>query len=295
MRNADVAMYEAKRAGKDRYVVFHAGMHNAVHARLEMEMDLRTAVDTAEGLFLEFHPKNTFHTNEVLGAEALVRWNHPRRGRIGPLEFIPLAEDTGLIMPLGDWVLREACAQASLWGRNGQGRAPYVSVNVSVHQLKEATFPDRVGAILAQNGLEPVRLMLELTESVVMQDMESNIAQLEALKRLGVRLAIDDFGTGYSSLSYLRRLPVDTVKIDRAFVQQVDSEAEDSAVARAIVQLAKSFNLRTVAEGIEENGQLNELAALGCDAGQGYLFAPPLSLDRIQSLFAEPIRSGYSR
>jgi diguanylate cyclase (GGDEF)-like protein len=286
MRNADVAMYEAKRTGKDRYVVFHAGMHNAVLARLELEIDVRSAVDTAEGLFLEFQPIYSVQTNEILGAEALVRWNHPRRGRIGPLDFIPLAEDTGLTTPLGDWVLREACAQASLWGRNGQGRAPYISVNVSVHQLKETTFPDRVGAVLAQTGLEPVRLMLELTESVVMQDMESNIAQLEALKRLGVRLAIDDFGTGYSSLNYLRRLPVDTVKIDRAFVQQVDSEAEDSAVARAIVQLAKSFNLRTVAEGIEENGQLNELAALGCDAGQGFLFAPPLSLDRIQRLFA---------
>ncbi|MBL0892699.1 MAG: EAL domain-containing protein, partial [Gemmatimonadaceae bacterium] len=291
LRNADVAMYEAKDAGKARHAVFQPAMFEAIVERMALVRDLRAAVSNpaAYGLELAFQPIVCLQSGAVRSLEALLRWSHPTRGRISPLDFVPVAEDTGVIVALGHWVLEEACrelvALRTLWWgqrRNADG-APSVSVNISGRQLGEPGFVDGVARILQRTGAPPASLTLEITESVIMRDTESSLATLSALKTLGVQLAIDDFGTGYSSLSYLQRFPVDVLKIDRAFVEGVSLGGSDAALARTIITLGNTLGLRTVAEGIEQPAQRDALAAMGCHDGQGYLFARAIPRDAVRS------------
>jgi diguanylate cyclase (GGDEF)-like protein/PAS domain S-box-containing protein len=275
MRNADLAMYQAKAAGEGGFARYDPQMHSGLVERLQLEADLRGAMDAGE-LELHYQPTIELSSGDMIGFEALLRWHHPTRGLIPPIEFIPLAEATGLIRPIGQWVLLEACRQAATWSVSYPDRPLTMSVNVSGRQFERADLATIVSAALTESGLPPERLCLEMTESVLMNDTEENLAQLKLLKRIGVRLAIDDFGTGYSSLSYLRRFPVDTLKIDRSFVERLSGQSEDATLARTIVQLGQSLGISTVAEGIEQYTQFLALRRMGCDIGQGYYFDRPL-------------------
>jgi diguanylate cyclase (GGDEF)-like protein/PAS domain S-box-containing protein len=287
LRNADVAMYTAKERGKGRQVTFEPDMHAAVLRRLELEADLRRAVEREE-FMVYYQPLFDLRSGLMTGVEALVRWRHPERGLVSPVDFIPVAEDTGLIVPLGNWVLRQACRDASDWQRRFPGAAPAkVNVNLSARQLQQAGLVEEVSAALHDSGFAASNLVLEITESVLMQDAASAVSWLTELKNLGVQLAIDDFGTGYSSLSYLQQFPVDTLKIDKSFVDGVGRETERAALASAIIDLGRTLGLKTVAEGIEEAAQASELTLLGCDVGQGYHFARPMERERLELIMAE--------
>jgi diguanylate cyclase (GGDEF)-like protein/PAS domain S-box-containing protein len=285
LRNADVSMYTAKSNGKNRVEVFEAGMHAAAVARLALRGDLEHALKHAEFSLL-YQPVVQLDTQEVVGVEALVRWNHPERGLVGPVEFIPIAEETGVIVPIGLWVLDQACRQAVAWDQVWADRRLTINVNVSARQIAERGFIEDVGRVLAATGLDPDRLVLELTEGVLMQDTEATLATLIDLKGLGVRLAIDDFGTGYSSLSYLHRFPIDVLKIDRSFVASMFNGPDETALLRSILKLSETLHLETVAEGIEDAEQLAELRSCGAAMGQGYFFARPLTADGISALLA---------
>ena len=277
LRLADVAMYAAKGQGKNRLTVYQAGIHAAAVDRHQLRADLQEALDSGQ-LSLSYQPIVDLADMRLVSTEALLRWDHPSRGAIPPSDFIPIAEESGLILPIGRWVLREACRQAREWQlRHGSSVA--VSVNVSAHQVAGDGLAELVTETLRETGLGPGALTLEITESVLLGNVEHVIARLGELKSLGVRLAIDDFGTGYSSLSYLRFLPIDMLKIDRSFVSAVDSAAAERAVVRSIVSLSQVLGLRTVAEGIETADQLEALRTIGANMGQGYLFARPLSAD----------------
>jgi predicted signal transduction protein with EAL and GGDEF domain len=282
LRNADVAMYAAKARGKGQAMHFERAMHERALTRLRLEEDLRVAVtellrggDTAFAVV--FQPIVALDTERVVSAEALLRWNHPERGLISPQEFIPVAEDTGLIVPLGRWALGQACAAAAAWPASSDGSEIGVAVNLSGRQLQDASIVEDVRAVLEQTGLRARRLTLEITESVVMRDTPQTLDQLRALKTLGLRLAVDDFGTGYSSLSYLRQFPVDVLKIDKSFIDGIARGGDGAALARTIVALADTLQLHTVAEGIEDGAQHTALRALGCTLGQGFLFARPMA------------------
>ena len=270
MRNADLAMYRAKSAGGSGFAAYDPQMLAGLVERLELEADLRLALERGE-LKLHYQPTVELATNQVIGFEALVRWQHPTRGLISPMDFIPIAEGTGLIVPLGRWVIAEACRQAVAWGGGVK-----MAVNVSVRQFDRCDLPAIVAEVLAETGMPAGQLCLEMTESVLMTDTEENLAALVRLKALGVTLAIDDFGTGYSSLAYLRRFPVDTLKIDRSFVERLGEQNDDAALASTIVQLGQSLGMTTVAEGIEEYGQLAALREMGCTYAQGYYFSRPV-------------------
>jgi diguanylate cyclase (GGDEF)-like protein/PAS domain S-box-containing protein len=279
MRDADIAMYMAKRDGKGGYRVFEPGMHVGVVERLELKGDLQRALENGE-LELHYQPVVTLQTGKIGSLEALVRWNHPVRGLILPNQFIPLAEESGLIVALGRWVLRVACRQAKHLQECHPSDPPLgVGVNLSVRQLQEKDLVNHVVEALEGADLDPGSLTLEITESVLMSDPETTKAKLAELKAVGVRVAVDDFGTGYSSLSYLSQFPVDVLKIDRAFVEPVAEGVEESALAAAIVKLGDALHLQTVAEGIEDPEQMDRLLQLGCVVGQGFLFAEPMSLD----------------
>jgi diguanylate cyclase (GGDEF)-like protein len=282
LRDADVALYEAKSAGKDRHVVFASAMQIAVQDRLELEMDLRGALDRDE-FALAYQPTVDLRTRSITGVEALIRWNHPVRGLVMPDTFIPLAEETALVVPIGRWVLNAACRHAAAW--QARGRPLPVSVNISGRQLDDdVDFVADVRDALAVTGLDPGSLTLEITETMIMRDAEASARRLRALKALGVRLAIDDFGTGYSSLAYLQQFPVDALKIDRSFITGIATSQEAGALIRTLVQLGKTLGLETLAEGIEDDDQLAALCGLGCDSGQGYLFARPLAPEALQAL-----------
>lgn len=277
MVRADLAMYHAKKQGKDRYEIFEPALQDSFQAGLRLEADLRRAVLRHE-FELRYQPIVHLRTGEITGLEALVRWQHPERGAIPPLDFIPLAEETGMIIPIGEWVLREACRQTATWNARRTGQRPLtVSVNLSSVQLDQPNLPAVVTSALNNSGLPASALVLELTESLVVDHRESTLRQLEQIKALGVRLAIDDFGTGYSSLAYLRRFPVDIIKIDKSFVDDVGDEPTAAALTLGIIQLGQALSLSTIAEGIEDLGQLNELADGNCELGQGYYFAEPLT------------------
>jgi diguanylate cyclase (GGDEF)-like protein len=277
LRDADVALYAAKAAGKGRFEWFEPHMHEAALRRLELEGELRRALEAGE-LRVHYQPIVDLATNEVVGAEALARWTNHRRGEIHPVEFIPLAEETGLIRPLGAFVLREACQQARAW-MDRHHRDFRLTVNVSVRQLEAPGYPDEVTECLRDTGLEPTSLTLEVTESMVMNQAAAPIAALEELKARGVKLAIDDFGTGYSSLSCLPSLPISALKIDRSFVNEIMTGGEATAVVRAVVDLAGAFTLDTIAEGVEDPEQAAALRAIGCRFAQGYWFSRPLPDD----------------
>ena len=289
LHDADIALYRAKEAGKDRYVLFEAGMQTGAEDRLLLEMDLRDAIAERQ-FFLVYQPTFDLQSETVTGVEALIRWRHPVRGVIAPDLFIPLAESSGLIVPIGRWVLNEACRQAAGWQRRGYPTG--IAVNVSGRQLETDRFVDDVNEALTQSGLEPASLTLEITETTLMQDVDKAAARLVALKTLGVRIAIDDFGTGYSSLAYLRQFPVDALKIDRSFISGVAASTESAgALIHTLVQLGKTLGLNTLGEGIEDQAQLEQLQREQCDHGQGFLLARPLELDAIeQFLKAHPER-----
>ena len=287
MRNADVAMYMAKEKGKGRYQVFEPAMHDTALRRLELKADLQRALEHQE-FILHYQPVIELESGRITGVEALIRWIHPERGIVQPLEFIPLAEETGLIVPIGRWVLREACAYAvELQGEFPMDPPFHMAVNLSARQLARPEIVDEVRDILAETGLAAPTLILEITESMVMQDMELAIERLNQLKELGVLLAIDDFGTGYSSLNYVRRFPVDILKVDKSFIDEVADGGESSALTAAVIELAGILNLRPVAEGIERADQLERLMELKCDMGQGYFFARPLDPRALRTLLEE--------
>jgi len=274
MKNADAAMYHAKELGRNNYQFFTSAMNASAGERLALERDLRAAL--AEGQFeLHYQPQMCTLDSRVCGVEALVRWRHPQRGLIPPLKFIPIAEETGMIEALGEWVLDEACRQLALWRQQGIASLR-MAVNLSAHQLRSPTLVERVRAIMAKHGIGHGDLELEVTESAAMDNPERAIGQLKALRELGVELAIDDFGTGYSSLAYLKLLPIQTLKLDQTFVRDIESDENDAAISAATLALARNLGLKVVAEGVETEGQRAFLAAHQCDFLQGYLFSKPL-------------------
>jgi len=274
LKHADVAMYHAKENGRDGYQFYSSAIHERSLERFSLERELRHAITEGE-LRLVFQPKVRIGDGTVTGCEALVRWQHPERGEISPADFIPLAEDTGLILPLGRWVLESACRQMQAWIDAGIG--PFsIAVNCSPIQFTRGDMLDELAAALSDSGLAPEWLEIELTESLLMQDIDAGVDSLEAMQRLGVQVSIDDFGTGHSSLSYLKRLPADKLKIDRSFVDDLVADPGDAAIVAAVVQLAHDLGLSVIGEGVETDAQLAVLAGFGCDEVQGYLISAPL-------------------
>ncbi len=290
LRNADIAMYTAKSNGKNRIETFQPEMHAAAMTRLALRGDLERAMERDE-FFLVYQPIVCLTDERPTGVEALLRWRHPERGVVNPTEFVPLTEETGLIVRLGRWVLAEACRQVRAWDELDDVPKVAINVNVSARQLQEPDFVGQVAQILAATQLDPGRLTLEFTEGILLRDTELTINTMHALKSLGVRLAIDDFGTGYSSLSYLRRLPIDELKIDGSFIAGMASEPGQMAVVRSIVELAETLNLETVAEGIEGDAQLQALRGLSAQMGQGFLFSHPLPADELPQALTRAKRS----
>jgi diguanylate cyclase (GGDEF)-like protein len=293
LRNADLAMYRSKAMRDGGHVRFESEMHDTLLLRVQAEADLRQALARGQ-LALHYQPTVNLHTGQVVGVEALIRWYHPTRGLVQPMDFIGLAEETGLVESIGEWAVRECCRQGARW----QSYAPtggtfHVAVNVSSHQLTPQ-LPVIVREALAESGMPPGALVIEMTESVLIERTEEAVEVLRQLKALGTRIAIDDFGTGYSSLSYLARFPVDILKIDKSFVEQLTARADDepgsgsdsAELARTIVHLGRSLRLGTVAEGIETREQYAALVAMACDYGQGFLFSRPLPAEGIDTLFA---------
>jgi diguanylate cyclase (GGDEF)-like protein/PAS domain S-box-containing protein len=288
LRDADVAMYSAKAQARGAWVHYDPRMHAAIVERVSLEADLRRAIEGRE-LVLVYQPIVDVTTGQISGAEALLRWSHELRGAVPPSAFIPVAEQSGMIIPLGARVLDEACHRAAAWNAARPDRPLTVTVNISGRQLPDPGLPAAVEGSLRASGLHPSCLVLEITETVIMQETESTLARLRELKQLGIRLAIDDFGTGYSSLSYLQRFPVDILKIDRSFTEGLLRGDHDAAFVRTIVSLAEALGLRTIAEGVEEWEQFEELASLGCDAVQGFLFSRPVAPAEIEELLSSDV------
>jgi diguanylate cyclase (GGDEF)-like protein/PAS domain S-box-containing protein len=284
LRHVDVAMYLAKSKGKARYEVYDPDMNARAVRRLEMENSLRRALERDE-FRVHYQPKVDLSTGRVVGMEALLRWEHPQRGMVSPSEFVPIAEDTGLILPLGRWVLEQACRQARVWQEQIPTGGPRsVSVNLSARQFQDPDLAEEIGRMLGEFGLDPHYLQLEITESVMMEHAETAVSTLRRLRGLGVELALDDFGTGYSSLGYLERFDVDTVKIDGSFVRDLGRARGKTAIVEAVITLSRALGIAVVAEGIETAGQLSTLRALGCERGQGYLFSGPVPPDAARLL-----------
>jgi diguanylate cyclase (GGDEF)-like protein/PAS domain S-box-containing protein len=282
LRNADVAMYRVKEHGRNNYRFYTPEMTHMALDRLDMESNLRRALERDE-ITVFYQPIVSLKTGTIVGAEALARWNHPRIGMIQPIEFIPLAEETGLIIPLGERILHQVCHQLAAWQRNGLPPIQ-VAINISARQFRQDNLTDLLRRKLAETGLEGNTLEFELTESMVMHDVENAIVMLRELKQLGVALALDDFGTGYSSLAYLKRFPIDALKIDRSFVRDIDTESDDAAIAHAVIAMAHSLGLRVIAEGVENAAQLNLLREYGCDDFQGFLFSRPVPAEEFALL-----------
>lgn len=285
IKNADTAMYRSKELGRNRFQFFTAELNDQLVARLKMEAALREAVERGE-FFLEYQPQLDLRSRRIVGYEALVRWRHPELGVVSPLEFIPLAEETGLIVPIGEWVLRSACRQAKAWQDAGL-RPDSIAVNVSASQLRDGLLEKVTRDVLEETGLDPAWLELELTESTLMDQPEESITMIQRLKALGLSLAMDDFGTGYSSLSYLHRFAFDKLKIDRAFVTDLTTNPQSAAIALSILAMTREFGMRVIAEGVETEAQFHYLARHGCDVIQGYLVARPLCEDAAVALLRQ--------
>jgi predicted signal transduction protein with EAL and GGDEF domain len=279
VKNADLAMYGAKADGRRTYRFFEPKMNASAKARRGLESDLRKAIADGE-LEIYYQPLVDLKSNEIAGCEALLRWRHPERGMVPPSEFIPVAEDTGLINELGDWVVAQACAEAAMWPDDVK-----VAVNVSPVQFKGQGFALKVAAALAASGLPAHQLELEITEAVLIRDDDEALATLHQLRALGVSIALDDFGTGYSSLSYLRRFPFDKIKIDRCFINDLAGPDGSSAIVRAVVTIAADRGIKTVAEGVETQQQRDLLKELGCTQMQGYLFSPAVTAAELQERY----------
>ena len=282
MKSAELAMYRAKDSGRNAYQLYTAEMQSRVSERLALESMLRRALERGE-FSLHYQPQVDLRTNRIFGCEALLRWNQHDLGAIGPAKFIPLAEETGLIVPIGEWIVRTACLQNKAW-QNAGLPAITVAVNISARQFREKNLLQLVAKILAESGLDPAQLELEVTESVIMHDAQHVIATLQAFRDMGVRLSVDDFGTGYSSLSYLKRFPVDRLKIDQSFVRDITTDADDAAIAQAVITLGHTMNLRVIAEGVETAEQFAFLRANQCDEMQGYLFGKPMPAEEFGRL-----------
>jgi diguanylate cyclase (GGDEF)-like protein/PAS domain S-box-containing protein len=274
MRNADLAMYQAKEKGRSNYQFYEKGMNVRALERQSIEGDLRFALERDE-FIMYYQPKIDLKSGEITGVEALVRWQHPERGLVGPVQFISIAEDCGLMLPMGRWALRESCRQAKAW--QDAGLPPIeMAVNVSSVEFRNDEFLESISTILKETGLEPRYLELELTESVLMQHAEFSVPVLQKLKAMGVRLAIDDFGTGYSSLSYLRQFPIDTLKVDQSFIHEINADTDEATIISAVINMGCRMKHRVIAEGVETAEQLAFLRAHGCDEGQGYYFSRPM-------------------
>jgi len=290
MNKADAAMYEAKQRGRNNYQFFRRDMHVRLAERQSLEADLRYALGRNEFL-LHYQPKFNLQTGRITGVEALLRWQHPQRGMVYPVQFVPIAEECGLILPIGRWVLLEACKQARAWMDAGLGVVP-VAVNVSAAEFGAKDFLSGVRAVLIATGVQPRNLELELTESVLMQDAESTVVTLVALKAMGVQLAIDDFGTGYSSFTYLRRFPSDALKLHQSFVQEITADPEDATIVSAMINIGRSLKQRVIAEGVETRAQFDFLQRHGCGEGQGYYFSRPVAAEQAANLFKSGMPEG---
>jgi diguanylate cyclase (GGDEF)-like protein/PAS domain S-box-containing protein len=288
LQQAEIAMYQAKAAGRNTLRFFAPALQAAINARASMEEDLRQAIGTNQ---FQFYYQPQVLSGVVIGAEALLRWFHPRRGLLPPGDFIPLAETTGLILPLGDWVLEAACRQIAAWSRQKETAQITVAVNISARQLRQQDFVEHVLGALYRTGANPKNLDLELTESMLVENFEEVIAKMTILKSHGLRFSLDDFGTGYSSLSYLKRLPLDQLKIDRGFVHDMLTDVTSGAIAQTVISLSKAMGLSVIAEGVETEQQRAFLANLGCHAFQGYLFSRPLPLHEFELLLQPPAAS----
>jgi EAL domain-containing protein (putative c-di-GMP-specific phosphodiesterase class I) len=286
LRDADTAMYRAKDNGKARHELFHSTMHTRAVALLKLETDLRRAIEREE-FCVHYQPIISLETEAIVGFEALARWNHPERGLVPPDEFIPIAEETGFIAEIGALVLRQACEQMRKWQLALGREALTMSVNLSGKQLTQTNLIQQVQNTLAETGLNPTCLRLEITESVVMENAELATNTLIQLRKLGVQLSIDDFGTGYSSLSYLHRFPVNTLKIDRSFIGRMAKGDENSEIVRTICTLANNLGMEVVAEGVETHEQLELLRSLKCEYGQGYLFSKPVDAEKATALIID--------
>jgi EAL domain-containing protein (putative c-di-GMP-specific phosphodiesterase class I) len=285
MKRADTAMYQAKAAGRNTLRFYDAEMQIVVAQRAALEVDLRSAI--AAGQFVLHYQAQVNTSGCVTGAEALVRWQHPERGLVAPGEFIGLAEDTGLILPLGHWVLETACAQLALWSARAQMAHMTLAVNVSARQFAQLHFVEQVVAVVERFCVPPGRLKLELTESLLLEDAEAIIHKMTALKARGIGFSLDDFGTGYSSLSYLKRLPLDQLKIDQSFVRDILTDSNDAAIARTVIALGRSLGLEVIAEGVESQAQRDYLHSIECNAYQGYWFSRPLALALFEDFVQE--------
>jgi diguanylate cyclase (GGDEF)-like protein/PAS domain S-box-containing protein len=283
IKHADAAMHSAKNLGRNNYQFFTSDLNQEVQERMQIESGLRNAIGRNE-LSLLYQPKIDLATRQVIGAEALLRWTHPKLGVISPARFVPVAEDAGLVGQIGEWVLREACRQIRVW--QDAGHRLQVAVNVSARQFQQYDLAELVREVMLDTGVRSEHLELELTESAVMHNAEASIVTLERLAAQGVQIAVDDFGTGYSSLSYLKRLPLDVLKIDQSFVRDISSDPNDAAIVRAIITLARSLGIKVIAEGVENEAQLAFLNAYGCQYAQGYLFGQPLSPRQLEELVA---------
>jgi diguanylate cyclase (GGDEF)-like protein len=294
LRMADTARSVARNQGGDRVVVFVPAMQEAVQTRFELELELRRAIDQAE-FVLNYQPIVDLQTGELVGAEALIRWDHPTHGRIAPSVFIPLAEESGLIDEIGTWVLRTACVEVARWAQLSPGRVPRVSINLSAHQLADPQLAWTVQAAMAHASAAPSWVTLELTESMLMLNSSASLERLHAIRALGVQIAIDDFGTGYSSLAYLEQFPITHIKIDRSFVTPLDDPKRGDGIVHAIIEIGGALGLTTVAEGIETAAELQRLRDLGCPLGQGYLFSKPLERDVMADLVARRGGPAFAR
>lgn len=287
LRNADAAMYNVKECGSNHFRFYAAEMNAKNLEKLDQEMELRHALNNNE-LFILYQPQFDLTNEKLIAAEALLRWKHPQRGILLPLDFVPLAEETGLIVPIGEWVIRSACKQNKAW--TNLGFPPIrIAVNISSQQLKQQNIVEVITSILNETGLKPEYLELELTENIIISSLEV-IRTVTALKKLGITIAVDDFGTGYSSLSYLKNLPLDRLKIDGSFIQNIQSETDDEVIIRAIIAVAKKLNLDVLAEGVETQNQLNFLKSQKCDEIQGFYYSKPLTVKELENLFKHPIK-----
>jgi diguanylate cyclase (GGDEF)-like protein len=282
LKRADLAMYQAKAAGRNAIRFYDIKVQTLMQSRVALEASLRMGLEREE--FQLYYQPQVDSEAKIIGAEVLLRWPHPQRGMVSPSEFIPLAEETGLIIPLGLWVMNQACRQLAHWGHQPQMSSLVISVNVSARQIAQTGFVEQVLGALRKNGARAERLKLELTESMLVSNVEDTIAKMNALRAFGVGLSLDDFGTGYSSLSYLKRLPLDQLKVDQGFVRDLLVDNNDAAIAQMVIALGGSLSLRVIAEGVETEAQREALAKMGCHAYQGYLFGRPMPLHEFESL-----------
>ncbi|MFQ5754077.1 MAG: putative bifunctional diguanylate cyclase/phosphodiesterase, partial [bacterium] len=281
-KSADIAMYRAKGQGKNNYQLYNLSMEAKAFEHLALENSLRKAIERDE-LVIYYQPQANLHTGEITGLEALIRWQHTEFGLVQPSKFIPVAEETGLIVPIGEWLMRTACRQNKVWQEAGLQPIP-VAINLSAKQFHEKSLPDAMAEVLEESGLSPQYVMLEITESSAMYDVDYTISTLKVLKEMGMQIVLDDFGTGYSSLSYLKRFPIDGLKIDRTFVKGIPDDREDAAIITAIIALAHSLENKVIAEGVETKEQLLFLKSLECDEMQGFYFSRPLPAEEILEL-----------